>query len=44
MYGFHKSRREPNKLIFSHPYFLEQRGDLLQLVRRKIKNGEKEEF
>jgi hypothetical protein len=44
MYGFHKSRREPNKLIFSHPFFMEGREDLLTLVRRKLKNEEKEDL
>jgi hypothetical protein len=38
MYGFHKSRREPTKLIFSHPCFLQGRDDLLAMVRRKLKN------
>jgi hypothetical protein len=42
MYGFHKSRKEPNKLIFSHPAFLEGRDDLLPSVRRKIKNEDRD--
>lgn len=38
MYGFHKSRREPAKLIFSHPCFVQDREDLLVQVKRKLKN------
>jgi hypothetical protein len=38
MYGFQKSRREPAQFIFSHPFFLKNREDLLPLVRRKVKN------
>jgi len=37
MYGFHKSRKEPTKNIFSHPNFLKGRPDLLLNVRRKLK-------
>ena len=37
MYGFHKSRKEPTKNIFSHPYFIKDHADLLTQVRRKIK-------
>lgn len=43
MYGFHKSRREPSRLIFSHPFFLQGREDLLTSVKRKLKGDEKEE-
>lgn len=38
MYGFHKSRKDPSKNIFSHPFFQRGHADLLHLVRRKIKN------
>jgi hypothetical protein len=43
MYGFHKSRKDPSKNIFSHPNFQKGRADLLQSVRRKLKNEEKNE-
>lgn len=37
MYGFHKSRKDPSKNIFSHPFFLRSQPQLLHLVKRKIK-------
>lgn len=45
MYGFHKSRKDPTKFIFSHPAFMQDREELLVQVRRKIKEeaGEREE-
>ena len=43
MYGFHKSRKDPSKNIFSHPFFLRGQPQLLHLVRRKIKNDEKQD-
>ena len=43
MYGFHKSRKDPTKNIFSHPCFLKNHPQLLPQVRRKIKNEEKQE-
>lgn len=36
MYGFHKCRKDPARLIFSHPFFVEGREDLLLQVKRKI--------
>jgi len=41
MYGFHKSRKDPSKNIFSHPCFLKSCPQILHQVRRKIKNEEK---
>ena len=43
MYGFHKSRKDPSKNIFSHPFFLRGQPQILHLVRRKIKSEEKAE-
>ena len=45
MYGFHKSRKDPTKFIFSHPAFMQDREELLVQVRRKIKEetGDKED-
>lgn len=37
MYGFHKSRKDNAKSIFSHPNFLRDREDLLSTIKRKIK-------
>ena len=37
MYGFHKSRKDSAKSIFSHPNFLKGREDLLSSIKRKIK-------
>lgn len=37
MYGFHKSRKEPTKNIFSHPNFVKGKPELLLNVRRKLK-------
>ena len=37
MYGFHKSRKDQSKSIFSHENFIKNRKDLLPLVKRKIK-------
>ena len=37
MYGFHKSRKDPSKNIFSNEHFQKGRPDLLHLVRRKAK-------
>ena len=37
MYGFHKSRADHSKSVFSHPSFLKGREDLLIQIRRKIK-------
>lgn len=37
MYGFHKSRKDSSKSIFSHPNFLKGREDLLLTIKRKIK-------
>ena len=42
MYGFHKSRKDPSKNIFSHPFFLRGQAQILHLVKRKIKNEEKQ--
>ena len=41
MYGFHKSRKDPSKNIFSHPFFLRAQPQILHLVKRKIKNEDK---
>jgi hypothetical protein len=41
MYGFHKSRKDPSKNIFSHPFFLRGQAQILHLVKRKIKNEDK---
>lgn len=41
MYGFHKSRKDPSKNIFSHPFFLRGQAQILHLVKRKIKNQDK---
>lgn len=43
MYGFHKSRKDPSKNIFSHPFFLRGQPQILHLVKRKIKAEEKAE-
>jgi hypothetical protein len=43
MYGFHKSRKDPTKNIFANPYFMKGREELLPMVRRKVKNEEKNE-
>jgi hypothetical protein len=43
MYGFHKSRKDPSKNIFSHPFFLRGQPQILHLVKRKIKAEEKQE-
>jgi hypothetical protein len=40
MYGFHKSRKDNSKCIFSHPNFIKDREDLLSSIKRKIKNVE----
>lgn len=40
MYGFHKSRKDNAKSIFSHPNFLKGREDLLVTIKRKIKANE----
>ena len=37
MYGFHKSRKDNSKSIFSHENFIKNREDLLPLIKRKIK-------
>jgi hypothetical protein len=44
MYGFHKSRADHSKSVFSHPLFLKDReyylplfSDLLISIKRKIK-------
>jgi hypothetical protein len=37
MYGFHKSRNELTKSVFSHPLFHRDRPDLLITIKRKIK-------
>lgn len=37
MYGFHKSRKDNSKSIFSHPNFLKGREDLLSTIKRKIR-------
>jgi hypothetical protein len=44
MYGFHKSRADHSKSVFSHPSFLRNReyinnlfSDLLANIKRKIK-------
>ena len=44
MYGFHKSRKEHSKSVFSHPLFQKNRDDLLCEVKRKIKINEEEEI
>ena len=41
MYGFHKSRKDTSKSIFSHPSFQKDRSDLLPLIKRKVKNNDK---
>jgi hypothetical protein len=38
MYGFHKSRKDCSKSIFSHPNFIKDRSDLLPTIKRKIKS------
>jgi hypothetical protein len=38
MYGFHKSRKDNAKCIFSHPDFLKGQDRLLPRIKRKIKN------
>jgi hypothetical protein len=43
MYGFHKSRKEHSKSVFSHPFFQKNREDLLCEIKRKIKIAEEEE-
>lgn len=43
MYGFHKSRKEPTKNIFSHPNFLKGKPELLVNVRRKLKEEKSDE-
>ena len=43
MYGFHKSRKEPTKNIFSHPNFLKGKPELLINVRRKLKEDKNDE-
>lgn len=40
MYGFHKSRKDNSKCIFSHENFLKGREDLLIVIKRKIKDSE----
>lgn len=40
MYGFHKSRKDNSKSIFSHPNFIKGRYDLLPTIKRKIKINE----
>ena len=40
MYGFHKSRNDHTKCVFSHPSFLRDREDLLITIKRKIKMRE----
>ena len=42
MYGFHKSRKEHSKRVFSHPLFQKNREDLLCEIKRKIKLNEEE--
>ena len=37
MYGFHKSRKDNAKSIFSHTKFMKDREDLLNTIKRKIK-------
>lgn len=37
MYGFHKSRKDPTKNIFSHPNFVQGKAELLMNIKRKIK-------
>lgn len=39
MYGFHKSRKDNSKCIFSHENFLKGREDLLIVIKRKIKDS-----
>jgi hypothetical protein len=39
MYGFHKSRKDHSKSVFSHPLFLKDREDLLPSIKRKIKQN-----
>ncbi len=43
MYGFHKSRKEPTKNIFSHPNFVMGKPELLINVRRKLKEDKSDE-
>lgn len=40
MYGFHKSRKDNSKSIFSHPNFIKGREDLLPTIKRKIRGAE----
>ncbi len=44
MYGFHKSRKEHSKSVFSHPLFQKNREDLLCEIKRKIKLNEEEDI
>lgn len=37
MYGFHKSRRDTTKSVFSHSHFQKERTDLLKEIKRKNK-------
>lgn len=43
MYGFHKSRNELTKSVFSHPLFHRDRPDLLITIKRKIKGKQEQE-
>lgn len=40
MYGFHKSRKDNSKCIFSHPSFVKDGEDLLIKIQRKVKDSE----
>ena len=40
MYGFHKSRKDQTKSVFSHPLFKKTRLDLLPEIKTKIKLAE----
>jgi len=42
MYGFHKSRKDPSKIVFSHPEFMKEHSDLLSKIKRRVKNEHKE--
>lgn len=41
MYGFHKSRKDPSRSIFSNASFMRDRPDLLRYVKRKSKSDDR---
>ncbi|MES1920837.1 hypothetical protein MHBO_002463 [Bonamia ostreae] len=40
LYGFERSKTSQNRMIWSHPIFLQGRHDLLKKIRRKSKNSQ----